>query len=411
MEAISYGHLGYPVLQAADILLYKGNIVPVGEDQLPHVEITREISRRFNKQYQHPEIGDVFEEPEPKITKFSRLAGLDGKMKMSKSLGNVIAPEKVIKKHGAEILRLWVSASDYRDDVRISENMLKQMSDAYRRIRNTCRFMLGNLSDFDPVRDDVAPGDMYEIDRFALHNLQDLIRRCKAGYDDYEFHVIYHSLFNYCTLDLSAFYLDILKDRLYTSPRGSLARRSAQSAMYRILDAVVRIMAPVMIFTAEEIWKHMPGTSKKVESVHLADMPAMDDALCDDDLAENWEKLVAVRREVTKVLEVARAEKKIGHPLDADVTLWCSDELTKFLSPYEGELRTIFITSMVRLSDGAHVDTDAAGTDMDGLSISISKATAEKCQRCWIYDSTVGTHPEHPEICTRCKTALGESGE
>jgi isoleucyl-tRNA synthetase len=328
--------------------------------------------------------------------------------KMSKSLGNVIAPEKVIKKHGAEILRLWVSASDYRDDVRISENMLKQMSDAYRRIRNTCRFMLGNLSGFDPAADQVSLDEMFEIDRYALHNLQELVRKCTAAYDDYEFHVIYHSLFNYCTLDLSAFYLDVLKDRLYTSPRGSLARRSAQSAMYRILDAVVRIMAPVMIFTAEEIWKHMPEASERPGSVHLAAMPKYDESLCDETLAGSWEKILTVRREVTKALEVARAEKKIGHPLDAHVTLWCDDDLAGFLTPYEEELRTIFITSMVRLSPGKDAGDDAMATEIAGMSISIAKSTAEKCQRCWIHDTTVGTHSEHPEICTRCKSALAE---
>ena len=181
--------------------------------------------------------------------------------KMSKSVGNVIAPKKVINKFGAEILRLWVSAADYRDDIRISDNILKQLSDAYRRIRNTSRFMLGNLYDFLPGRDDVAYADMPEIDRFALHKLQNLVEKALKAYNTYEFHVIYHALYNYCTLDLSAFYLDILKDRLYTSPPASAERRSAQTVMYRILDTMTRLMAPILSFTAEELWKHMNAES------------------------------------------------------------------------------------------------------------------------------------------------------
>jgi isoleucyl-tRNA synthetase len=180
--------------------------------------------------------------------------------------------------------------------------------------------------------------------------------------------------------------------------------------MYRILDAVVRIMAPVMIFTAEEIWTHMPESSERTGSVHMADMPVFDEALCDDDLAGTWERILSVRREVTKALEVARAEKKIGHPLDAEVTLWCNEDLYRFLSPYEGDLRTIFITSMVRLFTGTDADAEAMATDMDGLSVSTHKSTADKCQRCWIYDNSVGTDSEHPEICARCKSALAEGG-
>ncbi len=329
--------------------------------------------------------------------------------KMSKSLGNVIAPEKVIKQYGAEILRLWVSASDYQDDVRISENTLKQMSDAYRRIRNTCRFMLGNLSDFDPSKDMVPYESLLEIDRFALHGLQELIRKCITAYDEYEFHVIYHSLFNFCTLDLSAFYLDVLKDRLYTSSRTSPARRSAQTVMYRILDSLVRIMAPVMIFTAEEIWKHMPKVADGTESVHLTQMPVFDKNLCDETLATTWEKILSVRREVTKALEVARAEKKIGHPLDAELTLWCSDALADFLSPYGEELRSIFITSMARIAEESQKVADAMETEMPGLAISVARSSAEKCQRCWVYDPTVGKDPAQPEICERCRTALSES--
>jgi isoleucyl-tRNA synthetase len=183
--------------------------------------------------------------------------------KMSKSMGNVVAPKTVINRYGAEILRMWVSASDYRDDVRISDNILKQLSDAYRRIRNTSRFLLGNLNDFSPETDSVPVDQMLDIDRFALHTLQALVQRAVKAYETYEFHVIYHRLYNYCTVDLSSFYLDILKDRLYTSPPASTARRSAQTAMYAILDAMARVMAPIMPFTAEEIWKHMPTVASR----------------------------------------------------------------------------------------------------------------------------------------------------
>ena len=195
--------------------------------------------------------------------------------KMSKSLGNIIAPKAVIDRYGAEILRLWVSATDYRDDIRISEKILKQLSDAYRRIRNTCRFMLGNLYDFDPAKDAVPYESMQEIDRYIVHALQGLIEKTLNAYDSYELHVIYHSLYNFCTLDLSSFYLDILKDRLYTSPQASQKRRSAQTAIYKVLDAIVRVMAPVLPFTAEEVWLYMPSVKEKEESINLARLPRL----------------------------------------------------------------------------------------------------------------------------------------
>ena len=205
--------------------------------------------------------------------------------KMSKSLGNVVAPDEVIKKHGAEILRLWVSASDYRDDIRISENILKQLSDAYRRIRNTSRFMLGNLYDFDPEKNAVPYGSMPEIDRFALHRLQQLIERTLKAYDTYEFHIIYHALYNYCIVDLSAFYLDILKDRLYTSPPESAGRRSAQTVIHILLDTMARLMSPILVFTAEEIWGFMPGSKENASSIHLTSLPAVNKAWM-----KNWQK-------------------------------------------------------------------------------------------------------------------------
>ncbi len=334
----------------------------------------------------------------------------DGK-KMSKSLGNVVAPEQVIKKYGAEILRLWVAASDYRDDVRISDNTLKQMSDAYRRIRNTCRFMLGNLNDFDPVADAVDYEQLQDLDRFALHQLQGLIGRCRKAYDACEFHVIYHALFNFCTLDLSAFYLDILKDRLYTSPRASLARRSAQTVMHALLDAVVRLMAPIMVFTAEEIWRFMPGAGESETSVHQASLPEINPGWTDNALAATWERILMVRREVTRALERARADKRIGHPLDAAVTLWVDDAGKALLTPYQDILRFIFITSAVHLGAFGQKTPDAQDTEMEGLSVSVNRAEGEKCARCWVYDPTVGDDAAHPTVCVRCRGALDAAAD
>ncbi|MDX9787327.1 MAG: isoleucine--tRNA ligase [Desulfobacterales bacterium] len=330
--------------------------------------------------------------------------------KMSKSLGNVVAPKEVINKYGAEILRLWVSASDYRDDVRISETILKQLSDAYRRIRNTCRFLLGNLKDFNPATDSVDDASMPDIDRFALHKLQELIARCRKAYDEFELHIIYHAIFNFCTLDMSAFYLDVLKDRLYTSPPASHERRSAQTVMYALLDGMVRLMAPVMSFTAEEVWRYMPETAEKESSVHRAAMPTANEARVDKALAKTWEGLLQVRREVTKVLERARAEKMIGHSLDAGVTLYVNDALQALLRPYANDLRTIFITSKAEIAAFESAAGAGEATEMEGLRIAVSRVSEEKCERCWIYDATVGEDETHSTICKRCRDALAAIG-
>jgi isoleucyl-tRNA synthetase len=330
----------------------------------------------------------------------------DGK-KMSKSLGNVVAPKEVIDAYGAEILRLWVSAADYRDDVRISQGILKQLSDAYRRIRNTSRFMLGNLSDFDPAQDSVDYADMPDIDRFALHRLQEVVARNTAAFDRYEFHIVYHSLYNYCTIDLSAFYLDILKDRLYTSPPASLARRSAQTVMHTILDTMARLMAPILAFTAEEIWRFMPPYQDKPSSVHFASMPEAKEAWMDAELAQRWQQLLAVRAEVTKVLETARVEKVIGHSLDAQVTLTLGDRLKALLAPYADELCRYFIVSSVQLADKAPQGSIEA-EQVEALKIHVAAASGEKCQRCWVHDPSVGQIEDHPEICARCFGHLAE---
>ncbi|NTV41820.1 MAG: isoleucine--tRNA ligase, partial [Syntrophobacteraceae bacterium] len=239
--------------------------------------------------------------------------------KMSKSLGNVIAPAEIIKQYGAEILRLWVSAEDYRDDIRISPDILKRLSEAYRRIRNTCRFLLGNVHDFDPKKNRVAYEEMEELDRFALHQLQDLVQRVRQAYDRFEFHKVYHALHNYCVVDLSSFYLDILKDRLYVSSAGSPGRRSAQTALYEILSALLRLMAPILSFTAEEGWWHLPDQPSA--TIHLEDLPEPKPLFRNGELSQRWEKLLLLRSEVLRALEIARQAKIIGHPLDAVVRL------------------------------------------------------------------------------------------
>jgi isoleucyl-tRNA synthetase len=326
--------------------------------------------------------------------------------KMSKSLGNVIAPKAVIDKYGAEILRLWVSASDYREDIRISDNILSQLSDAYRRIRNTSRFLLGNLYDFKPETDAVPVDRMPAIDRFTLHKLQVLVEKTRRAYDLYEYHTIYHALHNFCTIDLSALYLDILKDRLYTSPARSLGRRSAQTVLYRLLDTLARIMAPILPITAEEIWRHMPAVPGKAASIHLALLPEPEAALMDAKLAERWERLLQVRGEVTKALEDARVQKLIGHALDAAVTLSASGELYAELAPYAAELRSLFIVSEAELLQDAAVGGALESAEVKGLHIRIRPAGGKKCERCWVHETSVGVSAEHPTICDRCRNAL-----
>jgi isoleucyl-tRNA synthetase len=326
--------------------------------------------------------------------------------KMSKSVGNVISPSEVIKKFGAEILRLWVSASDYREDIRISDNILKQLSDAYRRIRNTSRFLLGNLYDFDPAKDAVAYEAMPEIDRFALHTLQLVIDKARKAYDAYEFHVIYHALFNYCTLDLSAFYLDILKDRLYTSPPDSLARKSAQTVLHIQAETIARLMAPILPFTADEIWQYMPAANGDGSSIHMALLPEVNTAYIDDALAARWEYLLSVRGEVTKKLEEARTQKLIGHPLDASVTISADGDAYDALQPYVDELRSFLIVSQATLLKDDAVKGPAEGSEVAGVRIQVEAAAGEKCERCWIHETSVGSNKEQPTVCRRCQDAL-----
>jgi isoleucyl-tRNA synthetase len=322
--------------------------------------------------------------------------------KMSKSAGTGIAPQEVIDKYGAEVLRLWVSAADYRDDVRISPEILTHLAEAYRRIRNTSRYLLGNLSDFDYDKDRVADKDLLEIDRWAMHRLQKLVQRVQNAYDEFEFHVVFHSLHNFCAVDMSAFYLDILKDRLYTSKTASLERRSGQTTMHAILSAMIRLMAPVLSFTADEVWGYMKE-SDQLKSVFLTDFPRVAPAYLDDALDARWNTIIAVRGEAARVLEGLRRDKKIGHSLDAALTLYAAPELYGLLKKYEKDLAFIFIVSSVILAKVADAREDAVASEVvQGLRIAAGPATGAKCGRCWMYSETVGTVSDHPEICGRC---------
>ncbi len=329
----------------------------------------------------------------------------DGK-KMSKSIGNIIAPSKLIKQYGAEILRLWVTATDYRDDIRISDSILKQLTDAYRKIRNTCRFILGNCSDFNPESDAVAYDQLPELDRYALHTLYQLVEKARKAYKDYEFHGVYHGLYNYCTVDLSSFYLDILKDRLYTSLPMSMERRSAQTVLHTILDAMVRIMAPIMIFTAEEIRRYLPARTETADSVHLELFPVVAPQWNDPDLANRWQQILAVREEVTKALEAARVAKKIGHPLSARVVISAPETIYRELLPYADDLKTVFITSQAELRLDSMLADAYVSENIDGLTIQVDPAEGEKCERCWIHDPSVGSHPVHRTLCRRCSDVI-----
>jgi isoleucyl-tRNA synthetase len=331
--------------------------------------------------------------------------------KMSKSAGNVVAPQEVIDQYGAEVLRLWVSAADYRDDVRISKEILTHLAEAYRRIRNTCRYLLGNLADFDPERDRVPIEQRPELDRWAFLKLQHLIQRVTAGYEDFEFHLVFHSIHNFCAVEMSAFYLDILKDRLYTSKAASPERRAAQSTMYEILSTLVRLMAPVLSFTADEVWQYMKR-NQKVPSVFLSDFPHESpislaslgaDKKYPVELEERWDKIISVRGEAAKVLEALRKDKKIGHSLDAAVTLYAGDGLHDLLMQYERDLAFIFIVSQAAVARESDAPAEAFTSDsVRGLKITAGPAKGQKCGRCWMYQESVGTVAEHPNICSRC---------
>ncbi|MFT4300830.1 MAG: isoleucine--tRNA ligase [Desulfovibrio sp.] len=330
----------------------------------------------------------------------------DGR-KMSKSIGNVIAPQELIEKFGAEIVRLWVSSVEYREDIRISDEILGRLVDAYRRIRNTCRFILGNLNDISAQ--DLLPLDKLEpLDRFALDVAGRVHERVQQAYMDFDFHKVYHTLHNYCVTDLSSVYLDILKDRLYASAPASEERRSAQTALWHILCLLLRDMAPVLSFTAEEIFSHLPESLRGPEPTVFA-LPALEAApyLFDEGTRDDWNVLLAVRGAVTKAIEPMRREGIIGHSLDTRITLFVADELRQRLEGLHTDLRAVCIVSQLQLEaldrapQAAYQDEEIAG-----LAIGVEKARGEKCERCWIYSTDLGTDPEHPALCPRCTAVI-----
>jgi isoleucyl-tRNA synthetase len=313
---------------------------------------------------------------------------LDGQgRKMSKSAMNALAPEQTIKKHGADLIRLWVASEDYRDDVRISDEIFTSLSEAYRRVRNTVRFLLSNLYDFDPARHAVPYAALPELERWALQRTHVLATRARAAYEAYEFHVIYHALNNFCAVDLSSLYLDVRKDRLYCERADGGERRATQTVLHAICDALLRIMAPVLSFTAEEAWRHLPGATK-AESVFLAGLPECPPEWNDAALAARYDRLLEVRAEVTKALEEARKTGVVKQANEMRVTLEGPDDLLALARGAE-ELRTLFLAGEVVLAAGP------------ALRVGIDRATGDKCERCW-YVLPRSTRPEHPTICVRC---------
>ena len=325
------------------------------------------------------------------------------RQKMSKSKGNGMSPQEITKEYGADILRLWVSSADYRADMKISKKMFKQLSQNYLKIRNTARYIMGNLNGF--TLDQMVPYDqMLELDKWALMKCNELAGRVRAAYDNYEFHVVTHAIHNFCVVDMSNFYLDVIKDRLYCDD--GLSRLSAQTAIYRILDALVRMLAPILCFTADEIWHAMPHSEADDErNVLFNDMPSYDEALAFDEAAAiKWDKLIAVRDDVNKALEQARASKLIGKPLEAKVVITASEAGKEFLDSCGQDLAKLCIVSAVEVQSGeGEGDSYEA---LGGVKIAVSRMEGEKCARCWIYDPTVGSNAEHPCLCARCASVL-----
>lgn len=323
--------------------------------------------------------------------------------KMSKSLGNGIAPQEIISKYGADILRLWVASADYHADIRISPEILKQISDNYRKLRNTARYCLGNLYDFDPDNDMVSNDELEELDKYALMKLDEVIAIARKGYDEYEYHTTAHALHNFCVVDMSNFYFDVLKDRLYTTAPDSKSRRAAQTVLYKVLDALTLILTPILAFTCDEIWTAMKhDKSRNPEGPLFNNIPTADYIETDEAFIAKWDRIHEIRTDVQKALELARNEKVIGKPLEAKVTLYADGELADFLKSELKSLPEIFITSAVEIADG---EGEFKG-DVKGLSITVNKADGEKCERCWKFSDTVGQDSEHPTLCAHCAETM-----
>ena len=326
---------------------------------------------------------------------------------MHKSLGNGVDPLDMIAKYGSDLVRLWVASSDYRVDVRASDAIFKQLSEAYRKIRNTARIIMANLYDFNPDTDMVKVEEMEEIDAWVLSEFNELVKTCRKAYDDYEFHIIYHEICNFCTVNLSKIYIDVTKDRVYVGKTEGKARRAAQSAMYTVLNGLTKLLAPLISFTAEEIWQAMPHASTDVkESVFLNDLPAYEEAYCNTELAERWDKQFALRDDVMKALEVARAAKLIGKSLDAKVTIYTEDKgVYDLLCSFGGELATVYIVSGVKVvldkaPEGAFTETAS------GIGVLVEGADGHKCDRCWAYATEGDVTEDGGFLCAKCKAII-----
>lgn len=326
--------------------------------------------------------------------------------KMSKSVGNVVGPEEVWDTYGADVLRLWVSSADFRGDVRISSDILKQLSDSYRRIRNTARFILGNLHDFDPRSDRVAYGEMEEIDRWALMQLAKLSRKVRSAYADYEFHIAYHTIHQFCATDLGGFYLDVLKDRLYCDKADSKERRSAQTAFLAIIKELAQLVAPILVFTAEEIWSHLPQELGLEKSVHFSTWEDLPSEYWDTELDARWEEFLEIRRVIAKGLELARTDKLIGAANEAQVVIYADQAKQDVLASFADDLRLFLIVSQVEVRPFAE-DHQALYAE-EGIAVDVLHASGEKCERCWKYFTEMSSNAEHPNICHRCSDAITE---
>ena len=332
---------------------------------------------------------------------------LDGNgRKMSKSLGNVVVPEKVMKQLGADILRLWVASVDYQADVRVSDPILKQVAEVYRKIRNTFRFLLGNLSDFDPGVHAVSYSDLREVDRFMLVKLNDLVKNVKNSYDKYEFAGIYHAVNNFCTLDLSSFYLDFAKDILYIESADQHDRRAIQTVLYECLVSLTKLMSPILAHTADEVWVHIPGVEG--ESVQLTDMPEVQSFDGAEELKQKWNAFLDVRDDVLKALEEARNEKVIGKSLTAKVTLYVDEKTEALLSSIKEDLKQLFIVSSFEIG-GRASEAPAEALSLGANSIVVEKAEGETCERCWTVSPHVGEDQDHPTLCPRCAAVVKEN--
>jgi isoleucyl-tRNA synthetase len=329
---------------------------------------------------------------------------------MSKSLGNALYPIEICERWGADLLRLWVASVEYQADVKMSERVMTQLSEAYRKIRNTFRFALSNVSDFDPLRDALPNDQLDEMDGWMLERTAELVTKCRDWYAAYDFHRVYHAIHDFCVVDLSALYFDVLKDRLYTKAAANKSRRAAQTAVWKIASALVRLIAPVLVFTAEEIWRYLPKGKGDQPSVHMALFPEAESLIAkiDPQKKEAWEELAKVRSAVLLKLEEARNAKSIGGSLEARVVLASSQpKVQSILKAYEKQLPALFIVSQVAVQDGL-VSGQAIGSDPSNIAISVEKAAGKKCERCWNYSTHVGENQRYPTICERCSDALTE---